>query len=142
MAAGDEQQKIAATLAKIKHRLLVFSGKGGVGKSTVAANLAVALAKRGKRVGLLDVDIHGPNLAKMLGMEGRQIEVSGEGIGRQNVVGLWARRLGDLRGGYSGSTRRTRRHWSTPNSLRVFRSLGGKWAATASVGTTSGWSTS
>ncbi len=80
MATEEDQQKIKANLDKIKHRLLVFSGKGGVGKSTVAANLAVALANKGKKVGLLDVDIHGPNLAKMLGMEGRQIEVSGEGI--------------------------------------------------------------
>jgi len=80
MPVESENDKIAMTLEKIKHRLLVFSGKGGVGKSTVAANLAVALAKMGKKVGLLDVDIHGPNLAKMLGMEDRRLEVSGEGI--------------------------------------------------------------
>jgi Mrp family chromosome partitioning ATPase len=76
----EQQRRLTGNLAAIHHRWLVVSGKGGVGKSTVAANLAVALANRGKNVGLLDVDIHGPNLAKMLGMEGRQIEVSGEGI--------------------------------------------------------------
>lgn len=75
----EEQEKnIQETLAKIKNRLLVFSGKGGVGKSTVAANLALALAEKGKRVGLIDVDIHGPNLAKMLGVEGKRFAASNE----------------------------------------------------------------
>lgn len=73
-----EDKRIAATLARIKNRLLVFSGKGGVGKTTVAANLAVALAQRGMEVGLLDVDIHGPNLAKMLGVEGQRMNAVGE----------------------------------------------------------------
>jgi ATP-binding protein involved in chromosome partitioning len=70
----DEEIRIAENLQKIKHRLLVFSGKGGVGKSTVAANLGLALSARQLRVGLIDVDIHGPNLAKMLGVEGRKLE--------------------------------------------------------------------
>jgi ATP-binding protein involved in chromosome partitioning len=76
----EEERKIAETLAKIKNRLLVFSGKGGVGKSTIAANLAFALAKKGLKVGLLDVDIHGPNLAKMLGVEDKKMDISPEGI--------------------------------------------------------------
>jgi len=76
----EEERKIAETLAKIKNRLLVFSGKGGVGKSTVSANLAFALASKGQKVGLLDVDIHGPNLAKMLGVEGKSMDVSPTGI--------------------------------------------------------------
>jgi ATP-binding protein involved in chromosome partitioning len=75
MPPEDVQAKIDKNLEKIKHRLLVFSGKGGVGKSTVAANLAVALAQQGNRVGLLDVDIHGPNLAKMLGVEGARLKL-------------------------------------------------------------------
>lgn len=73
-----DEIKIAENLQKIKNRLLVFSGKGGVGKSTVAANLGVALSKKGLRVGLIDVDIHGPNLAKMLGAQGRKLEASEE----------------------------------------------------------------
>lgn len=73
-----EDKRLAATLARIKNRLLVFSGKGGVGKTTVAANLAVALAQKGMDVGLLDVDIHGPNLAKMLGVEGKRMGSHGE----------------------------------------------------------------
>jgi Mrp family chromosome partitioning ATPase/predicted Fe-Mo cluster-binding NifX family protein len=59
----------------IGEKLLVLSGKGGVGKSTVAANLAVALAAAGSRVGLLDADIHGPSIPKLLNLEGRQPEV-------------------------------------------------------------------
>ena len=55
-------------------KLLVLSGKGGVGKSTVAANLAFALASAGRQVGLLDVDIHGPSIPKLMGLEGRRPE--------------------------------------------------------------------
>lgn len=76
----EEEIKVFKTLAKIKNRLLVFSGKGGVGKSTVASNLALAFTSIGLRVGLLDVDIHGPNLAKMLGVEDKKLHVSPEGI--------------------------------------------------------------
>ena len=63
-------ERLADRLSSIKHRLVVMSGKGGVGKSTVAANLAVALAAGGQRVGILDGDVHGPNIPKMLGLEG------------------------------------------------------------------------
>jgi Mrp family chromosome partitioning ATPase len=75
-ALRELDKKVAETLAKIKHRVLIFSGKGGVGKSTVSANLALALSEKGMRVGLLDVDIHGPNLAKMLGVEGQRMGVA------------------------------------------------------------------
>ena len=53
----------------VKHVILVLSGKGGVGKSTVSVNLAYALANHGRKVGLLDLDIHGPSIPKMLGIE-------------------------------------------------------------------------
>lgn len=56
-------------LKRVKHKIVVLSGKGGVGKSTVAVNLAMALAMRGKAVGLLDADIHGPSIPKMLGIQ-------------------------------------------------------------------------
>lgn len=73
----DAQQQLEEFMLQdkmggIRHKLLVLSGKGGVGKSTVAANLAVALANAGQRVGLLDVDIHGPSIPKLLGVEGRE----------------------------------------------------------------------
>ncbi|MBC8313437.1 MAG: Mrp/NBP35 family ATP-binding protein [Candidatus Cloacimonetes bacterium] len=61
---------------KIKHKLIILSGKGGVGKSTIAVNLAFGLSKIGKKVGVLDVDIHGPSIAKLLGIEGRVITKS------------------------------------------------------------------
>jgi ATP-binding protein involved in chromosome partitioning len=80
VAVKEEEVKVSKTLARIKNRILVFSGKGGVGKSTVAANLALALSLRGKTVGALDVDIHGPNLAKMLGVEDRKMDVSSDVI--------------------------------------------------------------
>lgn len=72
----EASQRIEENLAKIKNKLLVFSGKGGVGKSTIAVNLALALARKGLKVGLLDVDIHGPDLATMFGVEGRKLEAT------------------------------------------------------------------
>lgn len=65
----DVAAAIAGNLSNVRNRLLVFSGKGGVGKTTVAVNVAAGLAREGRRVGLLDVDIHGPNVPKMLGIE-------------------------------------------------------------------------
>lgn len=73
-----EQEQINENLAHIKHKVLVLSGKGGVGKSTIAANLAVSLSLANKRVGLLDIDIHGPSIPKILNLEGRTIQVLGE----------------------------------------------------------------
>jgi Mrp family chromosome partitioning ATPase len=69
----EERKAIARRLSRIKHKIIVMSGKGGVGKSTVAVNLAYTLAHHGCRVGLLDIDIHGPNVPKMLGIEGKRI---------------------------------------------------------------------
>ena len=60
-------------MGRIAHKVLVLSGKGGVGKSTVAVNLSLSLMLEGKRVGLLDVDIHGPSVPKMLRLEGETI---------------------------------------------------------------------
>jgi Mrp family chromosome partitioning ATPase/predicted Fe-Mo cluster-binding NifX family protein len=68
-----EDEKVTKRLSSIKHKILVLSGKGGVGKSTVAVNLAAALAVAGKRVGLLDIDVHGPSVPKLLGVEGMSI---------------------------------------------------------------------
>ncbi|NOQ46163.1 MAG: P-loop NTPase, partial [Desulfobulbaceae bacterium] len=66
------QQDIAInkSLGKIKNKILVMSGKGGVGKSTVAVNLALGLAKHGHKVGLMDVDLHGPDICRMLNLTG------------------------------------------------------------------------
>ncbi|SFN04296.1 Mrp/NBP35 family ATP-binding protein [Thermodesulforhabdus norvegica] len=75
-----KRQKRAQRLCGIRRRLVVMSGKGGVGKSTVAVNLAVALAMKGYRTGLLDVDIHGPSVPTLLGMEGRPLYGQEEGL--------------------------------------------------------------
>lgn len=65
-----QDELINSTLSRIKYKIFVMSGKGGVGKSSVAVNLAAALAKKGKKVGLLDVDIHGPSVPHLLGLKG------------------------------------------------------------------------
>jgi ATP-binding protein involved in chromosome partitioning len=65
-----QDAEIRATLTHIKNKILVMSGKGGVGKSSIAAYLSVGLAKRGYRVGLMDVDLHGPSIPRLLGLKG------------------------------------------------------------------------
>ncbi len=67
-------------LDNIKKRIVVMSGKGGVGKSTVAVNLAVELAERGFQVGLLDVDVHGPSVPKLLGLENQKVGATPDGM--------------------------------------------------------------
>ncbi|HBG17994.1 MAG TPA: ATPase [Desulfobulbaceae bacterium] len=69
-AAAQQELAINRSLGKIKNKILVMSGKGGVGKSTVSVNLALGLAKLGYQVGLMDVDIHGPDVVRMLNMTG------------------------------------------------------------------------
>ncbi len=63
-----EDEAIKLSLSKIKHKIFVLSGKGGVGKSSISANLAASLSKRGYKTGLMDVDVHGPSIAHMLGL--------------------------------------------------------------------------
>jgi len=65
----EQDRRIQDQLSRIKYPILVMSGKGGVGKSTVAVNLAATLAARGFKVGIMDIDVHGPNVPKMLGIE-------------------------------------------------------------------------
>jgi Mrp family chromosome partitioning ATPase len=72
---AKETQDLNAVLSEIKHKLIVCSGKGGVGKSTVSVNLAMTLAAQGKSVGILDIDITGPNIPKMLHIEDARPEV-------------------------------------------------------------------
>lgn len=68
-----EDIQLDKTLSNIKYKIIVLSGKGGVGKSTTAANLAVGLALQGKMVGLLDIDFHGPSIPKLLGLEQQKL---------------------------------------------------------------------
>ena len=69
---------LQSTLSKIKYKILVMSGKGGVGKSTVATNVAMGLANRGYRVGLIDVDLHGPDICRMLDLKQKLYTEKGE----------------------------------------------------------------
>ncbi len=68
---AQQDNNIKRSLGKIKHKILVMSGKGGVGKSTVSTNLALGLAQRGYKVGLMDVDLHGPDICRMLNLTDR-----------------------------------------------------------------------
>ncbi len=70
MPGPDPDESARQSLTKIKQKFLVMSGKGGVGKTSVSVNLAIALANKGHRVGLLDVDLHGPDIPHMLGLSG------------------------------------------------------------------------
>ncbi len=75
MKAQDEE--IKEKLKEFKNKILVMSGKGGVGKSTVAAYLAVGLARKGFQVGLMDVDLHGPSIPRLLGLKGEIVSSPG-----------------------------------------------------------------
>ena len=75
-----EDEKLVHRMQDIQFKLLVLSGKGGVGKSTVAANLAMAFAAKQKRVGLLDVDIHGPSIPTLMGLLQGRLNSDGEEI--------------------------------------------------------------
>ena len=76
----ERKRRLSERMGQIKHKFIVLSGKGGVGKSTVAAYLATSLASRGKAVGLVDTDIHGPSIPKMLGLEDERITMVGDTV--------------------------------------------------------------
>jgi len=95
--AEDKDAKLKQKMGKIKHKLVVMSGKGGVGKSTVAANLAAALAMNEYQVGLLDIDVHGPSIPRLLSLSDKKPHIEKDFIeplpwGRN----LWVMSLGFL----------------------------------------------
>ncbi len=69
-AKKDRDASVRRSLQKIKNKFIVLSGKGGVGKTSVSVNLAIALAAKGYNVGIMDVDLHGPDVPRMLGLKG------------------------------------------------------------------------
>jgi ATP-binding protein involved in chromosome partitioning len=91
-----EEQEIRERLQRIRHKVLVMSGKGGVGKSTVATNMAISLSLAGKRVGLLDVDIHGPSIPKMLQLDKATVQVKDGVIQPVEKAGLKVMSVGFL----------------------------------------------
>lgn len=77
---ADQEKRIKEKMSHVKNKLIVMSGKGGVGKTSVAVNLAYALSLVAKKTAILDIDVHGPNIAKMLGIENKTLYSTGEGI--------------------------------------------------------------
>src|SRR3989337_524246 len=76
----EQQEALRRRMSKIKHKVAIISGKGGVGKSTITVNLAAAFAKTGHAVGVLDADIHGPSVPRLLGLTGQQVKVTPAGV--------------------------------------------------------------
>ena len=81
---------------QIKKVVMVSSGKGGVGKSTTTVNLAVAAAMQGKKVGILDADIYGPNIPRMMGLQGKEVEIIGDKAKPLNAYGVDVMSMGML----------------------------------------------
>ncbi len=92
--AAAEDCRLKAAMKRIKHKIVVMSGKGGVGKSTVSVNLAVSLALAGYKVGLLDVDIHGPSVPQMLKLGNCGVMMDGDMILPQEIGSLKVVSLG------------------------------------------------
>lgn len=90
------RQRLQNKLNCIKHKIVVMSGKGGVGKSTVAVNLATALLQAGNKVGLLDVDVHGPSIPTMLGLENATLSGTQEELLPVDLDGLKIMSVGFL----------------------------------------------
>ncbi len=84
-AKTSTEQEIDEKMRHVKHKIVILSGKGGVGKTTIAVNLATALAWKGQVVGILDADIHGPDVPKMLGLEGTRMVGGDKGL--EPVIG-------------------------------------------------------
>ncbi len=88
--AGKEGTCIVDRMARIKHKIIIASGKGGVGKSTISVNLARALQMKGLQVGVLDADITGPDIPKLLGIEDQKLMQGSEGIEPADANGIKA----------------------------------------------------
>ncbi len=106
--ANDEQaqtqRNLAIRMCGIHNKVIVMSGKGGVGKSTTAVNLAFALVEKGFKVGLLDIDLHGPSVPTMCGVAGKRPQASEEGIFPLEVSGLKLMSIGFLLASSSQAT--------------------------------------
>lgn len=122
-AAAAEAQRAAADLelnnrlARIGQKIVVLSGKGGVGKSTVSANLAVALAQTGATVGLLDVDVHGPSIPRLLRLTGKAIDMNGNAM----LPVPWSERLKVMSIGFLLADKNAATIWRGPAKAGLIR---------------------
>jgi Mrp family chromosome partitioning ATPase len=120
--ANQEQQDINERMGRVKHKLLVFSGKGGVGKSTVSANLALSLAAQGYKVGLLDVDVHGPSIPQLLGVSAVPQDLAHpEGDGTQLLPVAAGENLRVMSVGFLLESRDTAVIWRGPMKYKVIK---------------------
>lgn len=92
----EMRRKLDQRMCNVRNKIIVMSGKGGVGKSTTAVNLALALSKQGKKVGLLDIDLHGPSIPKMFGLENEHPEADDDGIYPLEIEGIKLMSMGFL----------------------------------------------
>jgi ATP-binding protein involved in chromosome partitioning len=83
---AEQDRRLSERMSRIKNKIMIISGKGGVGKTTIAINLAYGLAVKGYKTGILDADLHGPNIAKMLGIEEEKLIGSELGIEPVKVI--------------------------------------------------------
>lgn len=111
-----ERQQLESRLGRIRHSIIVLSGKGGVGKSTVAVNLAVALSLADRRVGLLDIDIHGPSIPKMLRLEGNRLQSANDAMIPVEIGSLKVMSIGFLLSGPEQAV-----IWRGPLKMRVIK---------------------
>ncbi|MGE5637485.1 MAG: Mrp/NBP35 family ATP-binding protein [Chloroflexota bacterium] len=115
----QQQETLRLRMRQIKHKVAVLSGKGGVGKSTVTVNLAAAFAKTGHKVGILDADIHGPSVPRLLGIVGEQVKIGPPGA--FPVVGPLGMKVVSI--DFFLPEERTPTIWRGPLKMRAIRQL-------------------
>ena len=115
----EQQAALKAKMSRIKHKIAIISGKGRVGKSTVAVNLAAAFAKTGHKVGILDADVHGPSVPRLLGLTGKEVTVGPPGA--FPVIGPLGMRVISL--DFFLPEEKTPTIWRGPLKMRAIRQL-------------------
>ncbi|MCF8029569.1 MAG: P-loop NTPase [Desulfohalobiaceae bacterium] len=114
----NQDQKLQRSLQRIRNKFVVLSGKGGVGKSSVATNLAVGLARQGKKVGLMDVDVHGPSIPRLLNLEGsRPVTTEEEGL----IPIKWGENLGVISLGFFLPEKSDSVIWRGPVKMKLIQ---------------------